>query len=397
MNEIEQAFPAHRARGAGQVALIILAIIAVVAALHLGREVTMPVGLALFFAVILSPAVERLRRLGLRNGIAAALVMLMVVAALATLVQFIKDPAQAWFERAPSVLSDVERKLRPLQRVAVRIDKVAAQAERVTGATPAAVPNAITSDYQGLLRKAPALVLPVVGVFFLTFFLLASGPPLLARLASGRHRTGSARQGVIVVESARRELSRFLGTIAIINVGLGLVTTGIAYAFDLPTPALWGVMAAVLNFIPYAGSATTLTVITIVAIITHDTLAPAVGVALSYLTAATIEGQLVQPLALGRRLALSPLIVFLGLWVWGWVWGIAGLLLATPILVTLKSVSCQITSWGPLTEFLSPSASPAITSSARAWRRARRRRRTPRQPESATLEAVESETETALV
>jgi predicted PurR-regulated permease PerM len=396
MGEIDQAFSAQPARHAGKIALIILAVVAVVAALHLGREVTMPIGLALFFAVILSPAVERLRRMGLRNGFAAALVMLMVVAALATLVQFIKDPAQAWFERAPSVLTDVERKLRPLQQVAVRIDKVAAQAERVTGATPATTPNA-TSDYQGLLRKAPALVLPVVGVFFLTFFLLASGPPLLARLASGRHRTGSARHGVIVVESARRELSRFLGTIALINVGLGLVTTGIAYAFDLPTPALWGVMAAVLNFVPYAGSAVTLTVITIVAIITHDTLTPALGVALCYLTAATIEGQLVQPLALGRRLALSPLIVFLGLWVWGWIWGVAGLLLATPILVTVKAVSCQISSWGPLTEFLSPSASPVITSSARAWRRARRRRRLPRQQESAALEATDGETETILV
>jgi predicted PurR-regulated permease PerM len=396
MQEIDRTFSAPRQRNAGKVALIVLAVIAVIAALHLGREVTMPIGLALFFAVILSPAVERLRRMGLRNGIAAALVMLMVVAALATLVQFIKDPARAWFERAPSVLTDVERKLRPLQQVATRIDRVAAQAERVTGATMASTPNN-TGDYQGLLRKAPSVVLPVVGVFFLTFFLLASGPPLLARVATGRRRTGSARHGVIVVESARRELSRFLGTIALINVGLGLVTTGIAYMFELPTPALWGVMAAVLNFIPYAGSATTLTVITIVAIITHETLTPAVGVALSYLTAATIEGQLVQPLALGRRLALSPLIVFLGLWVWGWIWGIAGLLLATPILVTIKAVSCQISSWGPLTEFLSPSAAPAITSSARAWRRARRRRRVPRSTESAALAAAESESETTLV
>ncbi|HZF24713.1 MAG TPA: AI-2E family transporter [Steroidobacteraceae bacterium] len=397
MDELNETLFAPRAKGPGRVALMVLAGIAVVAALHLGREVTMPIGLALFFAVILSPAVERLRRLGLRNGIAAAVVMLMVVGALATLIQLTKDPAQAWFARVPSVLSDVERKLRPLQQVAVRIDNVAAQAERVTGgASPTTTPNP-SSEYQGLLRKTPAILVPVVGVFFLTFFLLASGPPLLARLGTARRRTGAARHGVIVVERARRELSRFLGTIALINLGLGTVTAGIAYGFDLPTPILWGLMAAVLNFIPYAGSATTLTVLTIVAIITHDTLTPAFGVALSYLTAATIEGQLVQPLALGRRLALSPLIVFLGLWVWGWIWGVAGLLLATPILLTIKSVSCQITSWGPLAEFLSPSAAPVITSSARAWRRARRRRRVPRSQESAALEATESEAETGLV
>ena len=89
---------------------------------------------------------------------------------------------------------------------------------------------------------------------------------MLARLGAGRRRSNAARQTVIIVERARRELSRFLGTIALINIGLGTVTAGIAYAFDLPTPLLWGVMAGVLNFIPYAGSATTLTVLTLVAI-----------------------------------------------------------------------------------------------------------------------------------
>ena len=112
---------------------MILAIIATGAALHLARDLTMPVALALFFGVILSPAVERLRRLGFPNSVAAAIVMLAVLIGLAALVRVTMDPARAWFERAPSVLSDVERKLRPLQQVAVRLDKVAAQAERVAG------------------------------------------------------------------------------------------------------------------------------------------------------------------------------------------------------------------------------------------------------------------------
>ncbi len=379
-------------------AVVILAIIAIGAALHLARDLTMPVALAVFFAVILSPAVERLRRFAIPNGVAVAIVMLTVLAAIAMLVRVTVEPARDWFERVPSVLSDVERKLRPLQQVAVRIDNVAAQAERVAGGASQAAPD-ISTDNRGLLRKTPGALLPVAGVFFLTFFLLASGPPLLARLGAGRRRSSTtAGHGVIIVERARRELSRFLGTIALINIGLGAVTAGIAYAFDLPTPLLWGVMAGVLNFVPYAGSATTLTVLTMVAIITHDTLGPAFGVALSYLTAATIEGQLVQPLALGRRLALSPLIVFLGLWVWGWIWGVGGLLLATPILLTIKSVSCQIMSWGPLAEFLSPSASPPITSSARAWRRARRRRRlTPRREQEVAMQATERETSSTLV
>ena len=112
---------------------MIIALIATGAALHFARDLTMPVALAFFFAVILSPAVERLRRLAIPNSIAAAMVMLVVLGAMAGLVRLTMDPARAWFERAPSVLQDLETKLRPIQQVAVRLDKVAAQAERVAG------------------------------------------------------------------------------------------------------------------------------------------------------------------------------------------------------------------------------------------------------------------------
>jgi predicted PurR-regulated permease PerM len=180
-----------------------------------------------------------------------------------------------------------------------------------------------------------------------------------------------------VAEQVRRQMARYLVTIAMINVGLGIATAAVAWAFDLPTPVLWGVMAGLFNFIPYAGSATTLAVLTIVAILTHDSLGPAVGVAASFLGLATLEGQVVQPLALGRRLALSPLIVFLGLWLWGWLWGVAGMFLATPILIAVKAVGCELRSWAAAVEFLGPARAPPITARAREWRRLRKRLRTP--------------------
>ena len=155
------------------------------AALHLARDLTVPVALALFFAVILSPAVERLRRLGLPNGIAAAIVMLAVLGVLAALVNVTVDPAREWFDRAPRLLSEVEAKFRPLRQVSVQIDQVAAQAERVTGGTVSTAPAAYGPN-RGLLWKTPTIVVPVAGVFFLTLFILASGPPLLARLGSTR-------------------------------------------------------------------------------------------------------------------------------------------------------------------------------------------------------------------
>jgi predicted PurR-regulated permease PerM len=356
--------------------VVTLAVLGTFAVLFFAHALLVPVVLALFFAMVLSPAVEALRRRGVPGIVAAALVMLLVAGTLASLVNATMEPAREWVERAPRVLSDVDRKIRPLQRLVVKIDEVAAQAGRVTGAATTEEP-APPAPSRGLLWKTPAVIVPVVGVFFLTFFLLSSGPALLVKLAESRRRTSTARQLIAVAEQVRRQIARYLGTIATINVGLGVATAALAWAFDLPTPLLWGVMAGVFNFIPYAGSAATLVVLTIVAILTHDSLGPAFGVAAAFLGLATLEGQVVQPLALGRRLALSPLIVFLGLWLWGWLWGVAGMFLATPILIMSKAIACEVKSWAVLAEFLGPARASPITARARRWRRLRRRLRPP--------------------
>jgi predicted PurR-regulated permease PerM len=114
------------------------------------------------------------------------------------------------------------------------------------------------------------------------------------------------------------------------------------------------VMAALLNFIPYAGSGTTLLVITVVAIVTFANLGRILGVAGSYVLLATIEGQIVQPLVVGRRLAVNPLVVFLALWFGGLFWGIPGILLATPTLVAIKVVAEHSARGGALLKFLGP-------------------------------------------
>ena len=370
-------------------ALVTLAVLAVIAALYFAHALLMPVVLALVFAILLSPAVEALRRFGMPGILASALVMLLLAGTIASIVNATMEPAREWIERAPRVLSDVDRKVRPLRRFVVKIDEVAAQAGRVTGAQARAqepAPATAPLPSQGLLWKTPALVVPVIGVFFLTFFLLSSGPALLVRLANSRRRTSSARKLLTVAEQVRRQLARYLGTIAMINVGLGAATAALAWAFDLPTPLLWGVMAGLFNFIPYAGSAATLVVLTIVAILTHESLGPALGVAAAYLGLATLEGQVVQPLALGRRLSLSPLIVFLGLWLWGWLWGVAGMFLATPILIAVKAIGCELRSWAPAVEFLGPGRAPPITARAREWRRLRKRLRTPVRMETAAVD-----------
>lgn len=351
--------------------LLLLTALAVLVTLHVARDFLIPLALAIFLAVLLAPAVNRLRRWHVPRALAAGLVMVLVLGSIAVVIDVTVDPAREWLNRAPGILREVERKIRPLQKVAIQIDAVALHAERVAEGGPAqrqATPPAPARKV-ALIWQTPAMILTVAGTFFLTFFLLAWGPALLASFAGGAHHPRADR-AISILAAAQNEMVQYLGTVSLINLGLGLATAGIAAAFGLPTPWLWGLLAAILNFIPYAGSAVTLSVLTLVALLTRDGLGPAAGVALSYLGLATLEGQLVQPLAVGRRLSLSPLLVFVALWFWGWLWGVAGMLLATPLLLAAKAISCQVAGLERVAMILgSPNGTARVEHVAARWRR----------------------------
>lgn len=355
-----------------RVLLLLLTALAVLVTLHIARDFLIPLALAIFLAVLLAPAVNRLRRWHVPRALAAGLVMVLMMGSIAVVVDVTVDPAREWLNRAPGVLREIERKIRPLQKVAIQIDAVALHAERVAEGGPArqqAPPPVAPARKAALIWQTPAMIITVVGTFFLTFFLLAWGPALLASFAGGAEHPRADR-AIAILAAAQSEMVQYLGTVSIINLALGLVTSGIAAAFGLPTPWLWGLLAAILNFVPYAGSAVTLSVLTIVALLTRDGLGPAAGVALSYLTLATIEGQLVQPLAMGRRLALSPLLVFVALWFWGWLWGVAGMLLATPLLLAAKAISCRVAGLERVATILgSPNGTGRVEHVTARWRR----------------------------
>jgi predicted PurR-regulated permease PerM len=196
-----------------------------------------------------------------------------------------------------------------------------------------------------------------VTVIVLTLFLLSGGPPMLARMMAAVATEVYAAHALKVIEAIRSELGRYYWTIALINLALGIATGVAMMLLGLPNPFLWGTMAAVLNFVPYVGSATTLLILSVVALVSFDGVGRIAAVMASYLALATIEGQVVQPLFVGHRLELNPLLVFLAVWFGGWMWGIAGITIAVPGLVALKVAAEHSTRGEPLVEFLSPGRS----------------------------------------
>jgi predicted PurR-regulated permease PerM len=157
-----------------------------------------------------------------------------------------------------------------------------------------------------------------------------------------------------LTEAIRVEVGRYFGTVALINIGLGVATTLAMYALDMPNAILWGVLACLFNFVPYLGPIAAFFIIALAALLTFESLGRALAVPGVFLLLHLIEGQLVQPLTVGRRFEVNALVILLAVWFGYGFWGIPGMLLATPALVALKVAAQYQPSWGTVRDFLTP-------------------------------------------
>lgn len=187
-----------------------------------------------------------------------------------------------------------------------------------------------------LLTSTTGVMAELVLMLVLAFFLLSSGDVLINNVLRVLPTMREKRHTVELVHNVEYGISSYLFTVTCINIGLG-VAIGIAmWMFDIPNPVLWGVMAAILNFVPYIGALVGVCIIFLVAVLSFDSLAYATLVPLAYFTLTSLEGNIVTPHMLGRSMSLNPIMVFLSLTFWGWMWGIGGAILAVPILAVLK-------------------------------------------------------------
>jgi predicted PurR-regulated permease PerM len=256
------------------------------ALLYFARSAFIPVALALLFALLLSAPVEALHRKGLPRSASALLILTLFLGLVGGTVNLLWEPAQKWLAAAPSTSLTIQRKLGPIADAMHRIDIVTSRAGHLTdGATTAPVapkvapvPAPAPPDTQGLLAVTRAALVAAMTVVLLTLFLLAAGPPVLARMSAAFVGDAHASHLLQVIEAVRAAVGRYYATIALINLGLGAATCGAMMALGMPNPLLWGVLAGVLNFIPYVGAATTLIVLAIVALVSFDGIAPVLAV-----------------------------------------------------------------------------------------------------------------------
>jgi predicted PurR-regulated permease PerM len=338
-------------------AVWLVAIMGVGAVLYFAQDVFIPVAIALFLALLLTPAVDGLQRMHLRRGFAVALVAIVALAVLAIGINALWTPASEWLARAPQTMRKIDPRLQPLRDMFEQVDAVAHRAGQLTqgGAVVSGRP-AIVTPVAGE-STAIALTKSFIGsltVIPLTLFFLLGGPPLLARMGASLSGSEASGKALRLTEAIRNEVGRYFGTIALINLGLGGATALCMYALGMPNAILWGVMAAVFNFVPYLGPIAAFFILAIAALVTFDSTGRALAVPGVFLCLHLIEGQLVQPLTVGRRFEVNALVVLLAVWFGYGFWGIPGMLLATPVLVAIKVAAQYQPSWRTVRDFLTP-------------------------------------------
>ena len=343
------------------VPLIGIFVILLFAALYFAREIALPIVLAFLFAITFSPVVRRLQRRGVPPAVTAVgLVGGLAVASLSSL-YMLSGPVMQWIEAAPVIGQQVQYKLLPLRRPIAAVKELSEAAEEVDGETDPSVQKVkVTEDVT--LSVAAGGALRFLGMAGLTFtlllFLLASGQAVHEKIVRVLPTFTDKKRALRLIHDVEYEVSRYLLTVTCINIALGAVVAAGMWLTGMPSPMVWGAAAALLNFIPYLGAVVGVTLVALVAVVSFDTLSQAALPPLFYLAATALEGGIITPMVIGRRLAINTVAILLALALWAWLWGVIGALIAVPLLVAIKAFCDhfeELSDWG---EFLAPSGRP---------------------------------------
>ena len=329
-------------------ALVVLATVAVGFTLWAAQGLLLPVLLAMFFALVGNPVIRLLQRLYIPRFIGALLVLLFGLAGTGLLAQQLMEPAGEWMRQVPREMRSLAPKLRdlakPVQEANKAAENIARAAGGESGSRPVEVVRTEVNDPYKTLTATPRMLASVLAVVLLTFFFMVYGQNLQRNALALLPDRQQKRLTVDILHSIEREMSRYVLTISAINVLVGLALAGALYWMGIPgdEALLWGTMAAILNFAPYVGPLIGILIMLLMGFVNFDEFWQSVMPAAVYLGLHTLEGQFITPIVLGARMALSPLVLILALMVFGWLWGIIGLLLAVPLLVCFKIILTKV-------------------------------------------------------
>jgi predicted PurR-regulated permease PerM len=317
-----------------------LFILAALAALYAASPIILPILLAFVLKLLLQPVMRLLERLRVPRTVGALLTTLLVIGGLVGLGTALSGPAVAWAAKLPGGIPRLIEHLRFLRAPVDALQGVLHQAEQVAvgpagnGATVATQGGIADTVFRGMHELVDGMFTTVL----LLFFLLVSGDTFLRRFVEILPRFQDKRQAVDISQQIERDISRYLVTVTAMNAAVGVSTAAAMYVSGLGDPVLWGVVAFLLNYVPILGPLTGVGIFVLAGLLSFDSIWRALLPAALYFVIHLIEGEIVTPMLLARRFTLNPVVVVISLIFWFWMWGVAGAILAVPLLTITKNI-----------------------------------------------------------
>ncbi|EWS78602.1 AI-2E family transporter [Xylella taiwanensis] len=339
--------PSLTTRPHSPLSLVVLATLAVGYTLWATQAVILPVLLAVFFALVGNPILRALGQIRIPRAFGALLLLCLGISATVALSVQLAGPASEWVQQAPGRIRQVARQVRhltkPVQQANQAVESLARAAGGETERQSQIVRTRLDNPY-AVLIDTPKLVISVLAVILLTFFFMVFGENLQRNAIALLPNHHQQRFTTSILRNLEHEISRYVLTISVINALVGLVFSGVLLLLSIPLQEalLWGTVVALLNFAPYVGPLIGVLLMLLVGLVQFHESSRALLPALLYLMLHTLEGQLITPIVLGRRMAISPLMLIVALLLFGSLWGLIGLLLAVPLLVCIKMVLSRI-------------------------------------------------------
>jgi predicted PurR-regulated permease PerM len=338
------------------IALTGLFILAVFYTIYFMRSILLPIVLALLLSFLFRPIVRVLAKLKIPLSVSAAFILIGLLALVGYGITALATPAVGWLQKAPAGLTELEHKLLPVKESVAQVTQATGEIEKLAAPEPQTAPKVEVKRHpitEMFFVRTPEFIASAVLLLILLYFLLVYDQAFIAKLVKLLPTLSDKKTAVSIAHDIESHVSRYLFTITAINTCLGLAVGTAVGLLGLPNPVMWGVMVALLNFVPYLGALAGIICMTIGAVLSFDSLGYALIFPAVYLAFGTLEGSFITPWVMGRSLTLNPVIILLSLTFWGWMWGIVGIILAVPILAAFKIFCTHTKPMEPLAEFLS--------------------------------------------
>jgi predicted PurR-regulated permease PerM len=312
-------------------------------ALQAGAEFFLPVTAALVIAIALVPLLEWLERRRIPSTLAAFLCVILFIGIANIAVAAIVFPAIQWFELLPERVDRLRATFAPVLDVYSNFERFVDHIVQRFAHTAPGAPQPVrvetpNSLLQIVATSAPAAAIQMFFALLVIFFFLAGWTRMRKRAITTRTSFDGAMTTARVIQRMVDATSAYLGTITIVNIGMGLVVALVLWLIGMPTPLMWGGIAAVLNYVPYLGPIASALLLALGGLMTFRDLGYALLPAICFIGIHLVESNLVTPAVVGRRLTINPLLILLSLSFWAWVWGTTGALLAVPLLIIGRTI-----------------------------------------------------------